>query len=263
MPDYKTLKFSIENGVATIVLNRPEAANGLDLQMGKELFDASIFCSENIDVRCVLLSGEGKMFCAGGDLKSFATFEEDLPKVIKELTTYLHAAISRFARMDAPLVIAVNGMAAGGGMSLAVSGDIVLAAESAKFAMAYTAAGLSPDCSGSFYIPRLIGLRKAQELMITNRRLSAQEALDWGLVTQVTQDEKLMDEAGSLALQLANGPTKAFGEVKKLLLTTFDHSLETQMELEAQGITTMTNLEDGKEGISAFIEKRAPVFKGK
>lgn len=263
MPEFNTLKFAIADGVASITLNRPDAANGLNMQMGKELMMAAIECSENPKVRCVLLSAEGKMFSAGGDLKSFAGLGEELPKTIKELTAYLHSAISRFSRMDAPLIVAVNGMAAGAGMSMAVCGDLILAASSAKFTMAYTAAGLSPDGSASFFLPRLIGMRKTQELMLTNRRLSAQEALDWGLVTQVCEDDNLQSEAQALAKKIATGPTMAFGTVKKLLLSSFDHSLETQMELEAQGISAMTRCADGKEGIAAFSEKRAAVFTGK
>lgn len=263
MSGFTTLKFSINEQVATIVLNRPDAANGLNMEMGKELMAAAIECDENPDVRCVVITGEGKMFCAGGDLKSFASYGDKLPHAIKELTTYLHAAISRFARMKAPVIIAVNGIAAGAGMGMAVCGDMVLAAQSAKFTMAYTATGLSPDGSASFFLPRLIGIRRTQELMITNRRLSAQEALDWGLVTQVVADDKLMDEAQSLARVLANGPTQAFGQVKKLLTSSFQEGLESQMELEAQGIASMTNLADGKEGIQAFLEKRQPTFSGK
>jgi len=164
--------------------------------------------------------------------------------------------------MDAPLIGAVNGRAAGAGMSMAVCGDLVLAANSAKFTMAYTAAGLSPDGSASFFLPRLIGMRKTQELMITNRRLNAQEALDWGLVTQLCDDDKLQEEAQALAKQIASGPTKAFGTVKSLLMNSFENGLETQMELEAQGIADMTRGKDGKEGITAFLEKRSPSFVG-
>ncbi len=260
---YHTLKFSIEQGVASIILNRPEAANGLNMELGRELMLASIEASEHPEVRAVLLSAEGKMFCAGGDLKAFAAYGDALPQAIKELAAYLHSAISRLNRMQAPLIIAVNGMAAGAGMSLAVCGDVVLAARSAKFTMAYTAAGLSPDGGASFFLPRLIGLRKAQELMLTNRRLSAQEALDWGLITQVVDDDALLREAQALAQQLAQGATQAFGTVKHLLNQSFNNTLETQMELEAQGITQMTKTQDGKEGITAFLEKRSANFSGK
>jgi 2-(1,2-epoxy-1,2-dihydrophenyl)acetyl-CoA isomerase len=224
---------------------------------------AAIECDENPDVRAVVLTGAGKMFCAGGDLKAFAGFGDALPAKLKELTTYLHAATSRFARMDAPLVCAINGVAAGAGMSLGVSGDLVLAGESAKLTMAYTGAGLSPDGSSTFFLPRLIGLRRTQELMITNRRLSAAEALEWGLLTKVVPDDALVSEAHALASQLAHGPTRAYGMVKQLLATSFSETLETQLELESRGIAGMAATPDGREGIAAFVEKRAPKFSGR
>jgi 2-(1,2-epoxy-1,2-dihydrophenyl)acetyl-CoA isomerase len=165
--------------------------------------------------------------------------------------------------MNKPLIVAVNGMAAGAGFSMAVCGDLVLAAESAKFTMAYTAAGLSPDGSASYFLPRLIGMRKTQELMLTNRRLKAEEALEWGLVTQVVADEELAETAMKLAQQLAEGPTLAYGQVKQLLNSSFNNSLETQMELEGRGISAMAASTDGREGIQAFLEKRAPIYQGK
>lgn len=264
MTQYNTLGFSLEQGVATITLNRPEAANGIDMEMARELMQAAIRCDEDSNVRAVLLTGSaGKMFCAGGDLKSFAAYGEAIAGAIKELTVYLHAAISRLARMEKPLIVAVNGTAAGAGFSLAIAGDLVLSAASAKYTMAYTAAGLTPDGSATWLLPRLVGVRRAAELILTNRRLSAEEALDWGLVNQVVADDELMDKARALASQLAKGPTRAFGMSKKLLLASFENSLETQMELEARGIAGMTNTADGREGIQAFMEKRAPQFSGK
>jgi 2-(1,2-epoxy-1,2-dihydrophenyl)acetyl-CoA isomerase len=259
---FENLLFDLSDHVARITLNRPNAANGIDLALGRDLMQVAIRCDEDPDVRAVLLTGAGKMFCAGGDLKSFASFGDDLPAALKELTVYLHAATSRLARMDAPLVVAVNGAAAGAGMSLAVAGDLVVAAASAKFTMAYTAAGLSPDGSSTYYLPRLIGLRRTQELMFTNRRLSADEALEWGLVNRVVPDEALLDEAGKLAAQLAQGPTRAHGTLKTLLDASFSGTLETQMELEARGIAAMAGTPDGKEGIQAFLEKRRPTFTG-
>ena len=175
----------------------------------------------------------------------------------------LHAATSRFARMRAPLVVAVQGAAAGAGLSLAVSGDLVLAAESSTFTSAYTAAGVSPDGSSTYFLPRLIGLRRTQELMFTNRRLSAAEALEWGLVTQVVADSKLADEARALAGRLAGGATAAFGHVKQLLHESFQGSLETQLERESRGIAEMGAGLDGPEGIRAFTEKRKPDFRGR
>ena len=261
--NFQTLEFSLEDNVAIIRFNRPDAANGLDLTMAKELMAASIACDENDDVRAILLTGNGKMFSAGGDLKSFAEFGDETAAKIKELMVYMHSAIARFARMDAPLVVAVNGTAAGAGFSIACSGDLVYAADSAKFTMAYTAAGLSPDGSASYYLPRLVGLRRAQELMLTNRLLSAEEAKDWGILTDVLTADELEAEALKQAKRLAQGPTKSFGSVKQLLMTSYQQSLETQLELEAQGMGAMARTADGLEGIQAFCEKRKPTFTGK
>ena len=216
MSDFKTLDFSINNNVAIITLNRPEAANGIDLTMAKELMQAAIICDESKEIRAVLLTANGKFFSAGGDLKSFAEFGEQVSAKIKELMIYMHSAISRFNRMDTPTVIAINGVAAGAGFSMACMGDIVFAAESAKFTMAYTAAGLSPDGAASYFLPRLVGIRRTQDLMLTNRRLTAQEALDWGIVTRVVADDDLYAEALAQAEQLAQGPTLAYGTVKQL-----------------------------------------------
>ena len=165
MAEFETIILEQYERIAKITLNRPDTANGINLPLAQELLQAAIHCDEDPSVRTVLITGNGKLFCAGGDLKSFAACGDSISAVLKELTTHLHAAISCFARMDAPVIIAVNGIAAGAGFSLAVSGDLVLAAESAKFTMAYTAAGLSPDGSSSYYLPRLIGLRKTQELI--------------------------------------------------------------------------------------------------
>ena len=263
MSDFETILLEKSDGVAKITLNRPDAANGINLQMAKELLSAAICCDDDSEVRAVLITGTGKMFCAGGDLKSFACAGDSMGSLLQELTVYLHGAITRFARMNAPVIIAVNGTAAGAGFSLAVAGDLVLSAESAKYTMAYTAAGLSPDGSSSYFLPRLIGMRKTQELMLTNRRLSAQEALEWGLINRVVANDELQAEAEALAKKLAKGPTLAFAAVKKLLQLSFNNGLETQLDLEAQSIAAMTKLKDGKEGIAAFMEKRAPEFIGK
>jgi len=257
-----TILVDIDGGVATITLNRPNAANGLTIPMTHELMQAAIRCDEDPRVRAIVVTGAGKMFCAGGDLKSFAEFGDQIAARLKEMTVYLHAAISRLARGDAPVIMAVNGTAAGAGMSLAVAGDLAVASDSAKFTMAYTAAGLSPDGSSTFFLPRIIGLRRTQELMLTNRRLSAQEALDWGLVNQVVPADEVGAAALELARSLAAGPTRSFGVVKKLLAQSFDASLETQMEHEASGIAGSAKTPDGQEGIEAFVEKRAPKFTG-
>ena len=251
-----------QGSVATIRLNRPDAANALTLSMCNELLRVAIQCDEDPSVRAIVVTGAGKLFCAGGDLASFATMGDGIGAGLKEMTTYLHGAISRLTRGRAPVIMAVNGTAAGAGMSLAVAGDLAVASEDAKFTMAYTAAGLSPDGSSTWFLPRLIGVRRTQELMLTNRRLSAAEALDWGLVNRVVPAADVIPEAQKMAGELAEGPTGSFAVVKRLLAATFSESLETQMEHEAAGIAGCAGTPDGKEGIQAFLEKRKPSFSG-
>lgn len=259
---YETLLFEVRGGVATVTLNRPEAANSLNAALARDFMHAMLRCDEDPAVRAVLLTGAGRMFCAGGDLKSFAAQGDSLPYHLKEVTTYLHAGISRMTRMDAPVIAAVNGAAAGAGMSLACACDIVIAAESARFTMAYTRAGLTPDGSSTYFLPRIVGLKRALELSLTNRPLSAREAQEWGIVTRVVPDADLLGEAETVAAALATGPTRAFGATKRLVHSGFTESLETQMELESQAIAEMGGAADGREGIDAFLAKRAPVFTG-
>jgi 2-(1,2-epoxy-1,2-dihydrophenyl)acetyl-CoA isomerase len=256
----ETLDFSISNNIATITLNRPENANALNPLMAKELSDVAIKCDENKDVRAVIIEGSGKMFCAGGDLKAFSDAGDSAPALIKQMAGDLHIAISRFSRMDAPTIAGVNGTAAGAGFSIAISADFVISAKSSKFVMAYTNAGLSPDGSSTYFLPRRIGDRRARELMLTNRVLSADEALDWGLINKIVDGKDLAAMTKELANKFANGPTLAYGKVKSLLNASFDNGLETQMELETRAISDMARSSDGREGIQAFLNKRKPDF---
>lgn len=262
MNSYSTLLFSLEGNIATITLNRPALANSMDMAMGKELLAAAQICEQDGNIRAVILTGGGNFFSAGGDLKAFSGFGDAIGEKLLELTDYLHAAISIFLRMRAPLIVAVNGAAVGAGFSLAMAGDFVLASENAKFAMAYTSAGLSPDGGASYFLPRIVGLRRAQQLMINNRKLTAAEALEWGLVTRVCAADQLLPEAHALAQSLANGATQAIGTVKQLLLTSFSNTPEAQMALEGKNIAQLASNGDGQKGINAFLEKRAPAFKG-
>ena len=259
---YKALLFDIRDGVAQITLNRPEAHNSINLDMAKELMHIALHCSEDPTVRAVMITGTGSIFCTGGDLKAMALEGRNLPRFARELATYINAFISRLTRMDAPVVMAVNGVAAGGGMSIACAGDIVLAAESARFVVGFTRAGVIPDGSLTYFLPRIVGLRRALELSLTNRQISAREALDLGVVTRVVPDVELLTEAEGLASQLAAGATKALGLSKRLLHTAWCETLETQMEHESQAFASMAHTSDAREGIAAFVEKRAPKFKG-
>lgn len=261
--DYETIAFTVEDAVATIRLNRPQAANSLNPQMGREFMEVCTRCDDEPAVRAVILTGTGRMFSAGGDLGAVAAAGDGARTVLKNMATSLHVGISRLARMDAPVIAAVNGMAAGAGFSMALAADLVVAAESAGFMMAYTNAGLTPDGSSTFFLPRRIGDRRARELMLTNRRLDSGEALEWGIVNQVVADEDLMPVVRELAKKLARGPTLAYGAVKRLLNSSFETALETQMELEGRAISEAADTADGREGVSAFIAKRRPKFQGR
>ena len=260
---YETIELTVRDGVAHLTLNRPQAANSITVELARDLMQATLHCDENAAVRAVLLTGAGRMFCGGGDLKTFAGKGDALPQYLKEVTTHLHAAISRLTRMNAPVIAAVHGSAAGAGMSLACAADIVLAAENAKFTMAYTRAGLTPDGSSTYFLPRIVGLRRALELALTSRVLTADEALALGIVTRVVPEARLLDEARSVAAEFAAGPTQAFAATKRLLHAGWTGTLETQMELETRAIADVARGADAREGIAAFAAKRAPNFTGR
>jgi 2-(1,2-epoxy-1,2-dihydrophenyl)acetyl-CoA isomerase len=259
---FEKIRFEVDEGVALLTFDRPDHAHAMDKPMMAELMHAAIRCDEDPGIRSVIVTGSGRFFSAGGDLASFGEAGNGAGALLKEMTTYFHAAVSRFSRMDAPIIAAVNGMAAGAGFSFVAACDLAIAAESARFTSAYTAASLTPDGSSTYFVPRLLGLRRSMELMLTNRRLSAAEALEWGLVNQVVPDDQLMDAAMELARSLADGATLAFGAVKRMLHDSFAGTLETQMELEARTIASMSHTRDGREGIEAFLAKRTPVFRG-
>jgi 2-(1,2-epoxy-1,2-dihydrophenyl)acetyl-CoA isomerase len=256
--EYQTINFAQSDAITRITLNRPDAANGMNDTMTQELADAASRCDTE-STKVVVLTGTGRFFCAGGDLKSFASVDSR-GRHIKAVADALHRAVSTFARMNAVLITSVNGVAAGAGFSIAITGDLVLAAESASFTMAYTRAGLSPDGSSSYYLPRLVGITKAKELMLTNRTLSARDALQWGLVTEVVPDAELADRTNQLADQMAATASRSNGGVKSLLLDTFSNGLEEQMEREGRLIADLADSADGREGIDAFMAKRKPEF---
>jgi 2-(1,2-epoxy-1,2-dihydrophenyl)acetyl-CoA isomerase len=263
MMDFKALIFDVTEGVATITLNRPEVFNAIDVTLATELHSAALACDDDPAIRCVLFLGSGRAFCAGGDLKSFASQGTDTARHLKEVTTFLHAAISRLVRSNKPVVAGVHGAAAGAGFSLALACDLVVAAQSARFTLAYTKAGLTPDGSSTYFLPRIVGMRRALELTYTNRVLSAADAESWGIVSRVVADDALVGEAKSLATELAAGPTLAFGRSKDLLRRTWNETLESQMENETQAISASARTADYAEGSAAFFEKRSPHFSGR
>lgn len=262
--NFTHIQFAIENGIARITLNRAESANTISAELAEELLQAAIRCDGNPAVRAVILTGKGRFFSGGGDVQSFATAGDGAGELLRRITSPLHAAISRLARMDAPLVTAINGAAAGAGFSLAIAGDVIVAAESAKFTMAYTKIAMSADGGGSFHLPRLAGLARAKELMLLNPVLTATDAQQRGLVTMVVPDADLLTKANEIATTLAGGPTRAYGEVKRLLADSFDHSLEQQLALESRSMSALADgTQDAREGFTAFAQKRTPKYTGR
>jgi 2-(1,2-epoxy-1,2-dihydrophenyl)acetyl-CoA isomerase len=260
MAEYSSIKFESKDGVARITLDRPQSANSLNSTLSAELMDAVVRCEEDAAVRSLVVTGAGtRFFCAGADLKGFYSGNGGL----KSRVSNFHAVLSRLARADFPVIAAVNGAAAGAGMGLACACDLVVAAESAKFTMAYSKIGLSPDGSTTYFVPRRVGIGRALELALLNRTLSAKEALEWGIANRVVPDQALASEAQALAAQLAAGPTAAYGAAKRLMHAGWNETLESQIESELRSIAKMARTDDAKEAIAAFAAKRAPVFQGR
>lgn len=259
---YANVRFETREGIARILLHRPERGNALDLDTTRELSEVVSRIGDERDARSVWIGGAGPNFCVGGDVKAFAERGVDLPAYLRRVATELHLAVGRLARLDLPVVAAVQGAAAGAGMSLACGADFVLAADSARFTMAYTKIGLAVDGGSSYYLSRIVGMRRALELALTNRVLSAGEAQAWGIVTRVVPAASLDREAQGLAATLASGATSALGAAKRLLREGWSESLETQLERETAEIVDTGRSADAREGIGAFVERRAPRFRG-
>ncbi len=257
--------FEVSDGVGWITLNRPKAYNALNRELATQLLDALIRCDENESVRAVVITGKGPSFCSGGDIKQMMIAAESdghAGVFLKTLTVSLHEAIATMAHMSKPVIMAVNGAAAGAGFSLAIAGDLVLAADNARFTVAYTAIGLAPDGSSTFFLPRLIGPKRAFELMYTNQALSASEAKELGMVNEVFPAAQFADQVRDFAVAIAKGPTVALGYAKKLLTLSAQSSLETQMEHERRAIAACARTADFREGADAFFAKRPPKFQG-
>jgi 2-(1,2-epoxy-1,2-dihydrophenyl)acetyl-CoA isomerase len=255
----KSVLLDVADGVATVTLNRAEGANALDMKMGRELLEAALSCEADPAVRAVVVTGAGKHFCFGGDLRGMADKGDTVGGYLNELTTYIHSAISAFTRMRAPVIAAVNGTAAGGGVGLVCMTDLAIAGRGSKFSLAYTGVGLAPDCGTSFLLPRIVGRRRAMELLLTNRTLSAEEALDWGLVNQLVEDAEVLTQARALAARFAVGPTDSYAAVKRLIGTS-DPGFEGQMANEGRAIAAQAMHSNGVEGVRAFLEKRKPKY---
>ncbi|MDT7561828.1 MAG: hypothetical protein QOI50_5561 [Pseudonocardiales bacterium] len=253
-----------DSGVGRLTLNRPEAANGMSVPFLRALYDALMRCHSEPRLRVLVVSGAGPNFCAGGDIKDFASKGEGLPDYLREATSWLQISVSALMRLNAPVIAAVHGFAAGGGgFGLVCAADLVVAAESAKFLPGATRAGMAPDAGVSVTLPRLVGLRRAMNLVLTNPILSAEEALDIGLVNQVVPDAELTEAADRLAATLAAGAPLALAASKRLLWDGVGRSVETGLPDEARTVSELSGTADAREGLAAVIERRRPVFTGK
>jgi 2-(1,2-epoxy-1,2-dihydrophenyl)acetyl-CoA isomerase len=255
------IDFAVSDGIARITLARPDVGNAIDLPLARALLSAAIACETDAAIRCVVLTGQGRLFCAGGDVAAMREAGDKLAVMLTELIAVFHAAVSRLARMPKPLLVLVNGPAAGAGFSLAMLGDVVLSSRSAHYTAAYGAIGLTADGGLSWLLPRLVGLRKAQEIILTNRRIKAEDAEAIGLVTRTVDDDALIDEGNAAATTLANAPVAALGAARALLKESYESGLETQLDRELRSMVVAADLE-AREGLAAFFAKRPPVFRG-
>jgi 2-(1,2-epoxy-1,2-dihydrophenyl)acetyl-CoA isomerase len=239
------------DGVAHVELNRPEAFNAANLPLADALEAALLAAAKDESVRVVLLSGRGKAFCAGGDVKAMAA-ADDAPAMVATLAEASHRAVRALAVLEKPVVAAVHGSAAGAGLGYACAADIVLAGESAKFLSAFIGIGVSPDSGTSWYLPRIVGLRRALELQLLNRVLTAEEARDWGIVTAIHPDGEVHAAALALAQRLAAGPAAALGRTRRLLHDSLDRTLDAQLDEEAAGIVHFVGTPEAQALVKAF-----------
>jgi 2-(1,2-epoxy-1,2-dihydrophenyl)acetyl-CoA isomerase len=246
--------------ILEVTLNRPDAYNALNLDMMNMLAEALKPGAKDDSVKGVLITGKGKAFCSGGDLKWISQQTEEAGSVLYRLAPQFHLSIIEIRRMEKPVVAAINGIAAGGGFSLALACDFRVMGQSANMRQAYTSSGLSIDGGGSFALPRLVGLARAMQIMAFDDPISSAQALEWGLVHKVVPDNEVLSESVAMLNRLTKTSLHSFAWSKKLMTNSFNTTLETQLELERQGISDCAAHPDGQEGIKAFVEKRKPSF---
>lgn len=255
------IKREFEAGVLTLILNRPKVYNSFNREMSLELQDALDNAEADETVRCIVITGEGKGFCAGQDLGE--AIDENGPELKEIVDKHYNPMITRIRNIEKPIIAAVNGIAAGAGANIALACDIVLADENAAFIQAFSKIGLIPDSAGTFFLPRLIGMQKAAALMMTGDKVMAQEAEQMGMIYKSYPTEEFKEATNKMANKLAKMPTKAIGLTKLALNKSYSNNLDAQVALESDLQVVCGKTEDFKEGIDAFLEKRKPVFKGK
>lgn len=251
-----SIELQIEGPIARLVLNRPDSGNAIDLDLARELMHALHVCEHQGDLRAIILTGAGRLFCAGGDLKAIDAQGDDRPRYVRELLAHLHEGISTIARMSPPVIAAINGTAAGAGFALACACDLLVAARSSRFVMAYTRVGLTPDGSSTWYLPRLVGYHRALALTLLNDEVSAETLQRWGVVLEVVDDEMVDRQAAALAHRLADGSPRASAAAKRLLRNAVSTSLETQMVAEAETLCEALLGDEARYGLESFLNRR-------
>lgn len=264
LPALRTLALTIDDaGIARVRLTRPDEGNPINRRFFAELREAATVCELNAAVRCVLISAGGRYFSVGGDVRVLAEGTQTLQHFIRDGGSDFCVALSKLMRMRAPVVVAVHGMAVGGMVGVIAACDAVVAARSASFYAGYTALGLSPDGGATYMLPRIVGDRRARAFYLRNETWSAQRAFDYGLVTDLVDDEALDETSEALASELAAGPTAAFGELKNLLVSSSDASLETQLELELRATARTAATDDAERAVKAVAARERPAFRGR
>lgn len=261
MSDNGFVLWHVEDGVGHIRLNRPEAANALNTTAGRQL-DSVVEQASQADVGAIVISSNGQQFCAGGDIGEFAERRDHLDALIEEILGSVHPTIHRLATFPVPVISAVHGPVGGAGIAIALCADLVLASRAMKLRGGYSAIGLSPDLGASWYLARRAGAARAKQILMTNRAISAEECLRWGIVDELHEPQDLMAAAYTLAAQLARGARKSLGGIKRLCDTAHEHDLRTHLDLERDALLERARSADGREGVTAFVEKRAPRFSG-
>ncbi len=259
---YETIELQIENDVARLTLNRPEALNALNMEMGRELLDAFGRIS-NEGARCVLLTGRGRAFCAGGDLKAMAAGAH-VDEFFGEALEMIHRGVAALAACPSIVIAAINGFASGAGMNLALACDLRIASSSARFNQAFVRIGAVPDCGGTYHLPRIVGWAKAAELMLLGDMIDAREAERLGLISRVVPDEELEKVVTQWAEQIATGPTATHQRIKQLLRASAGAAtLDDQLDMELRMQREVGRTQDLAEGITAFLGKRQPNYRGR
>jgi len=263
MPSHETIDLTTDGPAARLLLNRPDALNAWNEQFGLDLLDAVTKVAEDGSIRALLITGAGRGFSSGADLKAgFEPAEDGMPDIAKELNDLYHPIMTGLRRLEKPVVAAVNGPAVGIGASLAFACDLVLAAESAYFGLAFVNIGLMPDGGSTLFVPAAVGKARAFQLALLGERVDAVKALDWGLINFVHADNRLLDEAGALVERLAAGPTQSYASSKRALNRMLYPDLDAQLSLEADLQHALARTRDFEEGVVAFVEKREPAFQG-